>query len=696
MAMNGSASVKVTNWDELRFSWFVVSQSAVNNTSTVEWSLSLIAGSSGRIDSSVSKKWKVVIDGQIFEGENSVAIANNTNLTIASDRAIIKHADDGSKNFEFSFNQEFNIVFSGSTIKDISGSGEGEIDTIAQTTIPTVDKDVVDMGTTLKITTKSNNKNFKHDLFYKFGNVDWAAISSGVGESYSWKVPMDLAYIVPHKTSGSLSIKCVTKSGEAVIGEKILTITANVPATVKPKVTVTVTEKIAEYAERFGFFVQYKSILSIKIDAESAYGSPIESYRTQYQNKTYTINEITTDAVSMSGEFLNGVLPLTTEVTDKRGRTSKVMRNIVAEPYSKPTISNFTAVRCNANGETDDNGEYIRVNYKFNVAPLQGKNMATVQIGWNGPNSSAAIPDKNVIHTETLDGIESQSREGLVIDSYKFNTTKGYKILLKVTDYFGSYAIYADSISSSDVIMDISADGKGVSFFEFCEKPGVTIRGGTPSSPTPILEGADLDELIEPGFYAISASVRSSVVNGPPVDYNTPASIEVVKMGELDSGAYELQQIGILKGALYMRAGIAGGNIKNPSWNDWDKYYNENNFHVAGKTLWSGSNQMGSGASITFSEKVSEQRNGIVLVFNDGNTNQTNSFFVPKVAVAAYAGSGHSFFMVPNGLATVGYKYIYLTDTRASGNANNTKSGTADSGLKYDNSKFYLRYVYGV
>ena len=66
MASNGSKSVAVTAYDTLKFSWAQVGQSVANNTTTISWSLQLVASSAGEILSSVAKAWSVTINGATY------------------------------------------------------------------------------------------------------------------------------------------------------------------------------------------------------------------------------------------------------------------------------------------------------------------------------------------------------------------------------------------------------------------------------------------------------------------------------------------------------------------------------------------------------------------------------------------------------------------------------------------------------
>ena len=133
MATSGSKSVTVTQWDTLKFSWEVTSQSIANNTSTVAWKMELIAGSDGRIDSTTSKSWSVTVNGTTYSGTNTVGIANNTTKTLASGTITIAHNSNGTKTFSYSFSQSFSgISFSGTSLGTKSGSGSGTLPTIAR------------------------------------------------------------------------------------------------------------------------------------------------------------------------------------------------------------------------------------------------------------------------------------------------------------------------------------------------------------------------------------------------------------------------------------------------------------------------------------------------------------------------------------------------------------------------------------
>lgn len=129
-----------------------------------------------------------------------------------------------------------------------------------------------------------------------------------------------------------------------------------------------------------------------------------------------------------------------------------------------------------------------------------------------------------------------------------------------------------------------------------------------------------------------------------------------------------------------------------------------------GKVLWQGVDLMADGnASITLSEAISQQPNGIVLVFSFYNNNEGQNaafqhFFVSKkfVELGGSAGGGkgvgNNFFLHANGFLYIGTKYLYISDTKITGYDQNDDVAADFNviGVKYSNNQFCLRYVIGV
>lgn len=118
------------------------------------------------------------------------------------------------------------------------------------------------------------------------------------------------------------------------------------------------------------------------------------------------------------------------------------------------------------------------------------------------------------------------------------------------------------------------------------------------------------------------------------------------------------------------------------------------------KRLWSGAYYMNESQTINLSEKLSDQRFGIVLhwqayVPGDGMKDYWHNYaFVPRTHALSDPGQGVSgIFDCGESIVT---KYVYVSDDRISGNVANGSSSYSLQGMKIDNRKLALAEVLGV
>ena len=116
------------------------------------------------------------------------------------------------------------------------------------------------------------------------------------------------------------------------------------------------------------------------------------------------------------------------------------------------------------------------------------------------------------------------------------------------------------------------------------------------------------------------------------------------------------------------------------------------------KVLWSGAYYMNANQTIKFSDKASNQLNGIVLAWsryaNNEAINENWTFvFIPKEHITRHLGNLYS-ILLPGG--TLGFKYVYVTDNAITGHAANEQSKVMVSGIATNPKVYVLRYVYGV
>ena len=675
MATSGSTSVSVTSYDTLKFTWTQVGQSIPNNTTTISWTLQLIAAANGLITSSASKDWSVTVNGVTYSGTNTVGIANNATKTLASGTTTITHSADGTKSFAYSFSQEFGITFGGASIGTKSGSGTGTLNTIARATQPTLYANSVDMGGTATIYTYAASSSFTHDLAYAFAGSDFVTFATDVASVYYWRVPEGLANSIPNATSGTVTIRCTTKNGSTVVGTKTVLMTAKVPASIVPSIgSVTATEATSGLAAQFGAFVQSKSKLQVAITASGAGGSTIKSYSTSLMGKIYTGASWTSDVLTQSGS-----LSLVTTVTDSRGRTAQKTTTISVLAYTAPQITAFTVARYTSAGQPSADGTYLWATYAYSVALLGNRNTAAMVIEYKRSTASS--------WTSLLTGSALSANTTAKPTGATFSTDYQYDVRITVTDWFGASTTYGAILPSGEVILDVRADGKGVAFFETCTEEGVTIAGELPGSAISLTTGANLNDLTTPGFYVIPSTTISGTVTNKPYTDTATASIRVESTG-IGLLRQIVQKSTKTDGVIYER-GYDG------TWGAWSVVYSG-----AGKLLWTGSQLMTAAQSVTFNEPMNQQQSGIVLVFSRYISGTAQDYyysvhFVPKQLIATTPSSSLSFIMATAKFEAIAAKYLIITNTGITGNDQNDDTGTAN-GVTFANNSFALRYVIGV
>lgn len=695
MAKDGFVNVQVTDYDILQFYWYETYQDVVSNETTIRWSLKLIATDYGRIASSVYKSWRIVLDGKTITGTASIDIWNNQTKELAADYVTLKHGSDGTRSFSVSFSLDFNITFAGVQIGTKSGSGSFNLNAIRQASDLTLSSTSVTMGQPVTISVASVSPNDTYDVAYSFKGQEYVDIATGLNRfnsSVTWTVPIDFAELIPDATSGLVTLRCISKTSNGTkIGTKTKTFSAVVPNYSPTFDSVTFEEANSKVAAaNLGFFVQGLSKLKFNIVASGKYGSTITSIKTTYAGKTYNGAEWTSAALSSAG---SNRFELT--ITDSRGRTNSGPKTVQATAYIPPAITVFKASRVNTSGVADDEGKRLRMPMNYTYASLSSKNKVDLQIDYKRSIDSS---------WSRLWGIEKQtSGAATALPTTDISTDYVFDLRLTLTDIVGTKVTAVAKVPAGNVILDIKADGKGIAFFNTSTMDGVEIAGQLPHSPIEIEVGADLASLATPGYYlAPTQTVVNSVKDQLPYGVSGPFTIETRSFGE----GNRLQQ------TLHTGHSAVSGNgvWTRQIWASGEAYdYNSWVPVIMGavKILWSGNSPMTSG-QINLNYSTHEVPNGIVLVFSRYDTSSTaqnylfSTHYVPKMLLLSTINSAGEFEsacvfnMATTKFDYVASKYLYIGDTYIGGSADNNSAGTASTGIKYDNSKFALRYVIGV
>lgn len=451
MALSGSKTVTVTAYDKLIFSWSAT-QSVSGNYSTVSWKMQLKSTAYGAISSSASKDWAVVVNGSRYSGTNTVGIGASTTKTLASGSTRVNHNSDGTKTFSYSFSQEFAINFNG-WVGTKSGSGSGTLNTIPRASSLTIPAMTFGKAGTLGISRASSG--FTHTVVVGFGSSFSQTIATKTtATSLSFTPPLDWARGIPSSQTGTLGYTIYTYSGSTLIGSKTQTGSVKIlqEDAYPMHEGVDILDANSEIVTKFGEFVQSKSIVKADGSYHGQYGATIKQTFVEVEGKRYTsTSDISQATVPITG---SGALSIGYGCVDSRGFENKQTRTIQVTPYTAPTLTEFSAFRCNASGVAEDEGTRLNCRRVFSISPISNKNANTWKIEARkaGETSWSAIANGN----------------GYVVDdnyitSDFFDVDYPYEVQFTISDYFATISKIIE-IPTAFTLVDYNANGDSIAF----------------------------------------------------------------------------------------------------------------------------------------------------------------------------------------------------------------------------------------
>ena len=345
-SLTGTAESKISCWLEYK----VVSQSVVNNTSTIRFYVFLATSGNtsqydvycNNIDSNSRGATSVSIDGssvynrigrgfaisripyrdeyisQYQEPYNTamgyqylmILTDNASTESEAYGECTIAHNSDGTRQAALSFAGNFTYS---AAIGSASGSVSISLPAIPRVTTPSVS--AVTLGSAATITLAPASSSFSHTLRAKFGSRSETTIATQTSAtSMFWTPSLDEANAAPNATSVVGTLYCDTYSGGTLIGSTQVSVTAVIPASVVPTGSVSFSEAEDGLLAQFGCFVQRKSKLNVEISSTGAYGSSVSSISTTLNGSTYSGNSFSTNELTTAGTNT-----IRTTITDSRG-----------------------------------------------------------------------------------------------------------------------------------------------------------------------------------------------------------------------------------------------------------------------------------------------------------------------------------------------------------------------------------------
>ncbi|HEM2578487.1 TPA: hypothetical protein U0432_001302 [Streptococcus suis] len=334
-------------------------QNIAANTTVVNWRITVSrTGAYLTRNEQGDSTLSLDINGGRVHSSNPRWRTSGEEFPMASGSTTVGHNADGTKSFPFSATFNPNNGLHGV----ITVSGNIGLTTIPRSSSVSVGPGVI--GSTVTININRQSSSFKHTVRYVWGNKS-GTIASNVDTSTTWTIPLDFANDIPNSTSGTGTIYVDTYSGSTKIGTKSITLTASVPASMKPTFTgVTLADHntAAQSLIPGNTFVQVISNIKVTFNGGAgSYGSTITGYKAEIVGKNQTTN---VNGGTLGIMNYNGTITVRASVSDSRGRWSDTRDvTVTVLEYFAPALS-FSIARTGSTSST------LTVTRNAKVAPL--------------------------------------------------------------------------------------------------------------------------------------------------------------------------------------------------------------------------------------------------------------------------------------------------------------------------------------
>ena len=456
MAKSGSFYKTFSTGYRLLLEWSESNVDIANNQSDITVTAKLVSiSSSYNINSTASKNISLTINGTKYSSTCTVGLSGGSTKTLMTKTVSnINHSSDGSKSISISCTLGIAVTLSGTYVSSVSASGTATMTKIARASSLSASNGTLGTEQTISVTRQSSS--FTHTITYTCGSASGTIVSKSSSTSIAWTPPLSLAQQNKTGTSVTVKLTLTTYNGDSKVGSSATkTITCSIPSSVKPTVSISVSDPNG-YASTYGGYVKGKSKVKVAITASGSQGSTIKSYSTSANGSTYTGSTVTTDVVKSTG-----TLTIKTTVTDSRGRTASATKTITALAYSDPKISSVTVYRSDSSGNSNKSGAYLTVKFTADVTSLSSKNTSKYVVKYKKVSASSYT-------SATLSSYANNYSPSDAKYTFAADTDSSYNVVLTVTDAFKSTS-KAVTGSSTSMLWSILQKGKGIAFGKVAE-----------------------------------------------------------------------------------------------------------------------------------------------------------------------------------------------------------------------------------
>lgn len=452
-----------------------VSQNTQNNSSQVRVRLALLNTTTAFAQYSCSA-W-VDLDGRRLNWTGSPNMTSyNSTIWLIDQTITVGHNADGSKSFGLSASFSGSGGWSPGTLS--IGGNSFTLTTIPRSSSVSVGAGII--GSPITINISRQNPRFKHTIRYHWGNKQ-GTIASDVDTSATWVIPLDFANDIPDSTTGAGTIYVDTYSGGTRTGTQSVTLTASVPASIKPTFSGFSLSDSNTAAQNVvpntNTFIQVISNIKVAFSgASGSYGSTITGYRAEIvgKNQATNINGGTLGIMNYSGS-----ITVRARVVDSRGRWSETKDiQVKVLEYFAPALS-FSIARTGSTSST------LTVTRNAKVAPLSvngvQKNTMALTFKVARLGAEAYTPD-NGLASGTWSSISTLvNSQANLAGNYLAN--QSWVVIGALEDKF-TRTEFAVNVATESVVFSYDRSGVGVN--KIRERGALDVRGDIYANDKPI------------------------------------------------------------------------------------------------------------------------------------------------------------------------------------------------------------------
>lgn len=336
------------------------SQSITANTSTVNWRMTVSrTGAYYTHNKQGDSTLSLNLDGRNVHYSYPTWETSGEEYTLASGSSTISHNADGTKKLPISCTFNPNNGLHGT----ITVSASLSLTTIPRSSSVSVGAGVIGSSVTININRQSSS--FKHTVRYAWAGKS-GTIATNVDTSTSWTIPLDFANDIPNSASGTGTIFVDTYSGNTKTGTQSTTLTASVPANIKPTFTGVSLSDLNGAAQNLipngNTFIQVISNIKVAFNgAVGSYGSSITGYYAEIVGKNQSTSS---NGGGLGIMNYHGTINIRARVSDSRGRWSDTKEvSVTVLEYFAPALS-FSIARTGSTSST------LTVTRNAKIAPL--------------------------------------------------------------------------------------------------------------------------------------------------------------------------------------------------------------------------------------------------------------------------------------------------------------------------------------